>query len=102
MCLRWHWAAPSKRNSIYRLGQKIVLTHGMSSENISGILDHGDKPFTVVGILNQTATPVDRSLYITLQGDEAMHIDSVDGAPPMPGQEVPPARSGSGTFRSRV
>jgi putative ABC transport system permease protein len=71
----------------YHLGQKIVLTHGMSSEG--GILDHSDKPFTIVGILNQTATPVDRSLYITLEGIEAMHIDWQDGAPPMPGEEVP-------------
>ena len=73
----------------YRLGQKIVLTHGISSESSAGILDHSDKPFTVVGILNQTATPVDRSLYITLEGEEAMHVDWIDGAPPIPGQEVP-------------
>jgi putative ABC transport system permease protein len=42
-----------------------------------------------VGILQRTATPVDRSLYITLQGMEAIHLDWSEGAPPMPGQEIP-------------
>jgi putative ABC transport system permease protein len=43
----------------------------------------------VVGILRKTATPVDRSLYITLNGMEAIHLDWSEGAPPMPGEEIP-------------
>ena len=74
----------------YRLGQRIVVTHGMTSSQ--GILDHEDKPFTVVGILRPTRTPVDRSVYITLEGIEAMHIDWKQGAPPLKGQEVPAER----------
>ena len=74
----------------YRLGQRIVVTHGITSSQ--GILDHDDKPFTVVGILRPTRTPVDRSLYVTLQGIEAMHIDWKQGAPPLKGQEVPAER----------
>jgi putative ABC transport system permease protein len=81
----------------YGLGQKIVLTHGTSSKSGAGILDHSEKPFTVVGILNQTATPVDRLLYITLEGAEAMHIDWTDGAPPMAGDEVPASAIRKGT-----
>jgi putative ABC transport system permease protein len=54
--------------------------------------DHADKPFTVSGILKKTATPVDRSLYIQLEGISAVHIDWADGAPPMPGEEVPAAK----------
>ena len=74
----------------YRLGQRIVVTHGITSSQ--GILDHEDKPFTVVGILRPTRTPVDRSVYITLEGIEAMHIDWKQGAPPLKGQEVPAER----------
>jgi putative ABC transport system permease protein len=74
----------------YRLGQGIVVTHGITSSQ--GILDHEDKPFTVVGILRPTRTPVDRSVYITLEGIEAMHIDWKQGAPPLKGQGVPAER----------
>ncbi|HET8563069.1 MAG TPA: ABC transporter permease, partial [Candidatus Binatia bacterium] len=71
----------------YRLGAKVVVTHGLTSSQ--GIMDHDDKPFTVVGILKPTRTPLDRSLYITLEGIEGMHIDWKQGAPPLKGQEVP-------------
>jgi putative ABC transport system permease protein len=74
----------------YRLGQRIVITHGITSSQ--GILDHDDKPFTLVGILRPTHTPVDRSLYVTLEGIEAMHIDWKQGAPPLKGQGVPAER----------
>jgi putative ABC transport system permease protein len=39
--------------------------------------------------LRPTRTPIDRSLYVTLEGIEAMHIDWKDGAPPIKGQETP-------------
>ncbi len=71
----------------YRLGTKVVITHGITSAR--GIMDHDDKPFTIVGILKPTRTPVDRSLYMTLEGVEAMHIDWKKGAPPLKGQAVP-------------
>ncbi len=71
----------------YRIGDRVVLTHGIGA--VGGIMDHDDKPFRVVGILERTANPIDRSLYITLEGMEAMHIDWQGGAPPLPGQEMP-------------
>lgn len=74
----------------YNLGSRIVVTHGITSA--TGIMDHDDKPFTVVGILKPTRTPIDRSLYVTLEGIEAMHIDWKQGAPPMKGQETPAER----------
>ncbi len=70
----------------YKLGSQIVLAHGVSED--ASLFDHGDKPFTVVGILQQTGTPIDRALYITLQGMEAIHSDWGDGTPP-----PPPSRS---------
>ena len=36
---------------------------------------HDDKPFTVVGILAATGTPVDQTLHVSLQGIEAIHSD---------------------------
>ena len=62
----------------YRLGQRVVLSHG--SGEIAGN-DHTDQPFTVVGILEPTGTPVDRSVHIGLAGMEAIHLDWVMGAP---------------------
>ncbi len=65
----------------YKIGDSIVLSHGASDSHYSAY-DHSDKPFAVVGILKRTDTPVDGSLYITLSGMEAIHIDWKDGAPP--------------------
>jgi putative ABC transport system permease protein len=69
----------------YGLGDEVSVSHGMSAH---GFLQHDDKPFTVVGIIDKTFTPIDRALYITLDGMTAIHIDWQDGGPPMPGQEV--------------
>ncbi|HET7160757.1 MAG TPA: ABC transporter permease, partial [Burkholderiales bacterium] len=43
----------------YRVGSRIVLSHGTSDVSAA---DHGDKPFQVVGVLARTGTPVDRSV----------------------------------------
>jgi putative ABC transport system permease protein len=69
----------------YEVGERIAVTHGMSA---TGFLRHDDKPFGAVGILARTFTPVDRAVYLTLEGIEAMHIDWQTGGPPLPGQEV--------------
>lgn len=68
----------------YRLGQRLVLSHG---DGAFAANDHADKPFTVVGILARTGTPVDRSVHIPLSGIEAIHIDWIAGAP-MPGAKM--------------
>jgi putative ABC transport system permease protein len=67
----------------YHLGQKIILSHGLQGS----FLNHAADPYTVVGILARTATPVDRAIYITLWGDEAMHLGWENGAPPL--QPIP-------------
>jgi putative ABC transport system permease protein len=74
----------------YRRGQRVVLSHG--SGEIAGN-DHGDKPFTVVGILAPTGTPVDRSVHIGLAGMEAIHLDWVMGVP-LPGMAIPADKVG--------
>jgi len=62
----------------YQLGQQLVLAHGVASISLS---KHDDKPFSVVGILKRTGTPVDRTLHISLQGMQALHIDWQNGVP---------------------
>ncbi|MHC5349206.1 ABC transporter permease [Metapseudomonas furukawaii] len=62
----------------YRLGDRIVLAHGVSTVSL---VQHDDKPFTVVGILERTGTPVDRTLHISLAGMEALHVDWQNGVP---------------------
>jgi putative ABC transport system permease protein len=71
----------------YRLGQKITLSHGAGGP---GGIEHADKPFTVVGILRRTGTPVDRTVHISLEAMEAIHLDWAGGAP-MPGVAIPAA-----------
>ena len=62
----------------YSLGESIVIAHGAGDISF---VKHDDKPFRVVGILQPTGTPVDRTVHVSLQGIEAMHIDWQRGAP---------------------
>lgn len=54
----------------YKLGDRIVLAHGIAEHSFS---QHDDHPFTIVGVLKPTGTPVDNALYVSLEGIEAMH-----------------------------
>ena len=69
----------------YRLGDRIVLSHG---DGAFAANEHADKPFTVVGVLASTGTPVDRSVHISLEAMEAIHLDWIAGAP-IPGTAIP-------------
>lgn len=62
----------------YTLGQKIILSHGITEVSFA---QHDDKPFTITGILKPTGTPVDQTVHISLAGMEAIHIDWQNGAP---------------------
>lgn len=55
----------------YELGTPIVIAHGARDDGLSG---HDTLPFTVVGILEPTGTPVDQSIHISLEAVEAIHI----------------------------
>ena len=69
----------------YKLDDTIVLAHGAGEVSL---IEHTDKPFTVVGILSPTGTPVDQTIHVTLAGVEAIHVDWESGAPPQPGENV--------------
>ncbi len=62
----------------YRVGEEIVLSHGLGAVSFS---DHADKPFTVAGILAPTGTPVDRAVLVSLEGVRAIHIGWRGGGP---------------------
>jgi len=69
----------------YRPGDQLVLSHGMGDVSLA---EHTDKPFTVVGILAATGTPVDRSVHVSLEAIQAIHLDWQGGAP-LPGLSIP-------------
>jgi putative ABC transport system permease protein len=68
----------------YRLGERITLAHGTGEVTLA---EHADHPFTVVGVLARTGTPVDRTVHISLEAMEALHLDWLAGAP-LPGWRV--------------
>lgn len=74
----------------YRVGQQIVLSHGsLGGEGGPRFADHADKPFTVVGVLAPSGTPVDRAVLVSLESIEAIHVDWHGGAP-IPGVSIAP------------
>ncbi len=68
----------------YKVGDAIVIAHGLGSVSF---LEHDDKPFRVSGILERTGTPVDRTVHVSLEAIEAIHVDWQSGAR-VPGQSV--------------
>lgn len=68
----------------YETGDPIVIAHGAGDISF---IEHDDKPFEVVGVLQRTGTPVDQTIHVLLEGMEAIHIDWREGAP-IPGQSI--------------
>lgn len=73
----------------YRVGDELLIAHGAGQVSFA---IHKDKPFTVAGILRRTGTPLDRTVHVSLQGIEAIHIDWQSGAP-IPGVSVSAERA---------
>lgn len=71
----------------YELGDEIALTHGLGQ---AGISDHDHLPFRIVGILAPTGTPVDRTVHVSLQAIEAIHVGWETGAPSRAIQDLSP------------
>jgi putative ABC transport system permease protein len=68
----------------YTLGQSITLTHGTGP---AAFADHEDKPFRITGVLAPTGTPADRSIWVSLESIEAIHLDWHAGMP-IPGLRI--------------
>jgi putative ABC transport system permease protein len=71
----------------YRLGDSLVIAHGASDVSFAR---HDDHPFRVSGILAPTGTPVDRTVHVSLEAIEAIHVGWETGAS-RPGQVPSPA-----------
>jgi putative ABC transport system permease protein len=69
----------------YELGQDIVVSHGGGEVSFA---DHDDMPFQISGILERTGTPVDRTVMISLEAWEAIHL-GWQGGVPMQGVDIP-------------
>lgn len=67
----------------YKVGDPIVVAHGIAS-----FTKHDDQPFRVSGILEKTGTPVDRTVIVSMEAIEAIHVDWQNGAQ-VPGQSTP-------------
>lgn len=67
----------------YDVDAPIVVAHGLAS-----FAEHKDQPFRVSGILAKTGTPVDRTVIVSLEAIEAIHVDWRGGAQ-IPGQATP-------------
>ncbi|WP_413112064.1 ABC transporter permease [Thaumasiovibrio sp. DFM-14] len=61
----------------YQVGDEVVIAHGLSDMAFSR---HDNAPFNIVGILNPTGTPVDRSVHVSLEAIEAIHVGWESGA----------------------
>lgn len=66
----------------YKISDPIVVAHGIASFS-----EHKDQPFAVAGILAKTGTPVDRTVIVSMEAIEAIHVDWKSGAK-IPGQST--------------
>jgi putative ABC transport system permease protein len=68
----------------YAVGDEIVIAHGAGDVSFAR---HDDKPFRVAGVLARTATPVDRTVHVSLAAIEAIHA-GWQGGSPLSGREL--------------
>lgn len=68
----------------YGVDDPLVVAHGLAS-----FVEHDNQPFRVAGILAKTGTPVDRTVIVSLEAIEAIHVDWQGGAQ-VPGQATTP------------
>lgn len=61
----------------YEVGEKMTVAHGTGKV---ALVEHDNQPFYVSGILKPTGTPIDRTIHVSLEGIEAMHVDWRNGA----------------------
>ena len=82
----------------YVIGTPVVVVHGLRD---IGTSSHEAHPFRVVGVLERTFTPIDRSVYVTLGGIEAMHEEEgVAGAPVAGARATAPPAAASKSARA--
>ena len=65
------------RSLDYTIGSEMIIAHGISDVGFSR---HDNTPFRVVGILAPTGTPVDKTVHVSLEAIEAIHVGWESGA----------------------
>ena len=60
----------------YQVGDSTVVSHGLGKIPQG---EHDDRPFRISGVLAKTGTPVDRTVHVSLEAIEAIHIDWKSG-----------------------
>jgi putative ABC transport system permease protein len=68
----------------YAPEDELVLSHGTHDVSFT---DHESLPFRVAGVLATTGTPVDRTLHVSLEAIEAIHVGWESGVL-LPGQAL--------------
>ncbi|MEM7567244.1 MAG: ABC transporter permease [Pseudomonadota bacterium] len=58
----------------YEIGDEIIVAHGLGAVSFQ---DHDEDPFRVVGILEPTGTPVDRTVHVGLDAIAAIHGETL-------------------------
>lgn len=71
----------------YKIGDTVIIAHGVTRG--AAVQKHDNKPFRITGILKGTGTALDQSLYISLYGMEAIHMDWKNGAAPTSATATP-------------
>ncbi|RTZ14279.1 ABC transporter permease [Vibrio aquaticus] len=61
----------------YTIGSEMVIAHGISDVGFSR---HDNTPFKVVGVLAPTGTPIDKTVHVSLEAIEAIHVGWESGA----------------------
>lgn len=69
--------AAAARKLGYRVGDKLVIAHGVGSVSFE---QHSAHPFTVAGVLRPTGGPVDQTVHVSLAGIAAIHGAEEPGA----------------------
>lgn len=82
----------------YELGEQVVIAHGLGAE---GFLKHDDLPFRISGILARTGTPVDRTVHVSLEAIEAIHVDW-QGGTRTPGMAITAEEARAMGFRPKA
>ncbi|GFE63809.1 ABC transporter permease [Litoreibacter roseus] len=67
----------------YKVDDPIIVAHGLAS-----FTEHKDQPFRISGVLEKTGTPVDRTVIVSMEAIEAIHVDWQSGAQ-IPGRSTP-------------
>ncbi|HDZ32079.1 MAG TPA: ABC transporter permease [Pseudoalteromonas sp.] len=61
----------------YKIDDSVVIAHGIGNTSFT---HHDNTPFIIKGILSPTGTPVDKTIHVSLNAIEAIHLSPVKQA----------------------